>query len=74
VEVREIKRDELLAIPKDINYLSESLCLSIEEREKLMITQPQSIGAATRIPHITPSTVLRLLHFVKQNYHQKKIR
>lgn len=48
-EVLEIKRDEELLIPRNIDYLSKSLCLSFEEREKLITVQPQTIAAATRI-------------------------
>lgn len=48
-EVLEIRRDEQMRIPKNIDYLSKSLSLSVEEREKLMIIQPQTIAAATRI-------------------------
>lgn len=67
-EISEIKRDESLLIPKDIDYFSKSLCLSFEEREKLKMIQPHSIADASRIPHITPSTVMRLLRYVKQNH------
>lgn len=66
-EVNEIRRDEALMIPKDIDYLSKSLNLSFEERNKLIQIQPQSIAAATRIQGVTPSTVMRLLRFVKQH-------
>ncbi|KAJ8945144.1 hypothetical protein NQ318_001609 [Aromia moschata] len=34
-EVREVRREEALMIPKDLDYNSESLSLSFEEREKL---------------------------------------
>jgi tRNA uridine 5-carboxymethylaminomethyl modification enzyme len=64
-EVNEIRRDEALLIPRNIDYFSKSLCLSNEERAKLISIQPQSIAAASRIPHITPSTIMRLLRFVK---------
>jgi tRNA uridine 5-carboxymethylaminomethyl modification enzyme len=64
-EVNEIKRDEALLIPRNIDYYSKTLCLSNEERNKLIAIQPQSIAAATRIPHITPSTIMRLLRYVK---------
>lgn len=69
-EVLEIRRDESLMIPNNIDYLSKSLSLSFEEREKLLMIKPQSIAAATRIQGITPSTILRLLRFVKQNEHE----
>lgn len=65
-EVLEIRRDEALQIPKQIDYLSKSLCLSFEERQKLTMIQPQTIAAATRIQGITPSAIVRLLRFVKQ--------
>jgi tRNA uridine 5-carboxymethylaminomethyl modification enzyme len=67
-EISEIKRDESLLIPKDLDYFSKSLCLSFEEREKLRVIKPHSIADASRIPHITPSTVMRLLRYVKQNH------
>lgn len=63
----EIRRDEGMMIPKGFDYLSRSLNLSIEERDKLIMIQPQTIAAATRIQGVTPSTIVRLLRFVKQN-------
>lgn len=66
-EVMEIRRDEMQIIPKNIDYLSKSLSLSFEEREKLIMIQPQTIAAATRIQGVTPSTIVRLLRFVKQS-------
>ncbi|XP_066260923.1 protein MTO1 homolog, mitochondrial [Euwallacea similis] len=65
-EVKEVRENETLLLPNDLNYNSESLSLSMEEREKLMIVQPQTIAAASRIPGITPSSLFRLLRFVKQ--------
>ena len=66
-EVMEIRRDEALLIPRNIDYMSKSLSMSFEEREKLMTIQPQTIAGATYIQGITPSTIVRLLRFVKQN-------
>lgn len=43
-EVAEMKRDEALIIPKDIDYNSQSLNLSFEEREKLLAIQPQTVS------------------------------
>lgn len=65
-EIAEIQRDESLLIPDNIDYTSKVLCLSFEERGKLLETRPQTIAAASRISGITPSTVLRLLQFVKK--------
>lgn len=43
-EIEEVRRDESLVIPKDIDYLAKSLSLSFEERDKLMTTQPQTVS------------------------------
>ncbi|PNF36860.1 MTO1-like protein, mitochondrial [Cryptotermes secundus] len=64
-EVMEIRRDEALRIPSHIDYTAKSLCLSSEEQEKLSSVRPQTIAAASRIPGVTPSTLLRLLRHVK---------
>jgi tRNA uridine 5-carboxymethylaminomethyl modification enzyme len=71
IEIDEIKKDEALLIPDDIDYKCKSLCLSYEERDKLMTVLPRSIAAASRIPHVTPATVIRLLRYVK-NINQKE--
>ncbi|KDR21418.1 protein MTO1 homolog, mitochondrial [Zootermopsis nevadensis] len=64
-EMTEVKRDEALRIPSHIDYTVKSLCLSFEEQEKLAAVRPQTIAAASRIPGVTPSTLLRLLRHVK---------
>lgn len=43
-EVREVQRDEALIIPKDLDYNADSLNLSLEEREKLLAVQPQTVS------------------------------
>uniref|UniRef100_A0A1A9WNB1 tRNA uridine 5-carboxymethylaminomethyl modification enzyme C-terminal subdomain domain-containing protein n=1 Tax=Glossina brevipalpis TaxID=37001 RepID=A0A1A9WNB1_9MUSC len=65
-QVNEVRREENLIIPRDIDYFSKSLSLSNEERQKLTMIQPQTIAAASRIQGVTPSTVVRLLKFVKR--------
>ncbi|XP_063701826.1 protein MTO1 homolog, mitochondrial [Culicoides brevitarsis] len=65
-EVEEVQRNEELEIPDAIDYTSKSLSLSFEEREKLLKIKPQTIAAATRIQGITPTTIVRLLGYVKQ--------
>lgn len=64
-DVAKVRRDEALSIPPSIDYASKQLSLSIEDREKLLAVQPQTIAAATRVPGITPSAILHLLHYVK---------
>jgi tRNA uridine 5-carboxymethylaminomethyl modification enzyme len=43
-EVEEVRRDEKLSIPKNIDYFSKNLSLSFEEREKLTLIQPQTVS------------------------------
>uniref|UniRef100_A0A182P9W9 tRNA uridine 5-carboxymethylaminomethyl modification enzyme C-terminal subdomain domain-containing protein n=1 Tax=Anopheles epiroticus TaxID=199890 RepID=A0A182P9W9_9DIPT len=66
-EVEEVLRNESLRIPDAIDYLSKSLNLSFEEQEKLVKIQPQTIAAASRIQGITPSSIVRLVKYVKQH-------
>lgn len=39
-----MKRDESLIIPNDLDYTSQALNLSIEEKEKLLSIQPQTVS------------------------------
>ncbi|KAH8258385.1 hypothetical protein KR038_010591 [Drosophila bunnanda] len=65
-DVEDVRREERLAIPSDIDYFSKSLSLSNEERQKLTLIQPQTIAAASRIQGVTPSTIVRLMKYVKK--------
>ena len=49
-------RDEAVALPGDLDYAAIP-ALSREAREKLDRTRPRTLGAATRIPGITPTDV-----------------
>jgi tRNA uridine 5-carboxymethylaminomethyl modification enzyme len=49
-------RDEAVALPGDLDYAAIR-ALSREAREKLDRTRPRTLGAATRIPGITPTDV-----------------
>ncbi|XP_055322375.1 protein MTO1 homolog, mitochondrial [Sitodiplosis mosellana] len=64
--IEEVRQDEGLLIPSDIDYSADSLSMSAEEREKLARIEPQTIAAASRIQGITPSTIVRLLRYVKR--------
>ncbi|KAL7735712.1 hypothetical protein ACLKA6_019969 [Drosophila palustris] len=66
-DVEDVRREERLCIPADIDYFSKSLSLSNEERQKLALIQPQTIAAASRIQGVTPSTILRILKHVKKS-------
>ncbi|XP_042543056.1 protein MTO1 homolog, mitochondrial [Dipodomys spectabilis] len=65
-EIKEVQRDEALQLPEDLDYLTiRDVSLSDEVREKLHFSRPQTIGAASRIPGVTPAAIVNLLRFVK---------
>ncbi|XP_065208759.1 protein MTO1 homolog, mitochondrial [Planococcus citri] len=66
-EFEQIKKEESLKIPPKIDYGSKHLSLKFEEIEKLTLAKPTTIAAASRIPGITPSSILRLMYYIKQN-------
>ncbi|XP_017090712.2 protein MTO1 homolog, mitochondrial [Drosophila bipectinata] len=65
-DVEDVRREERLTIPADIDYFSKTLSLSNEERQKLTLIQPQTIAAASRIQGVTPSTIVRIMKYVKK--------
>ncbi|XP_037091630.1 protein MTO1 homolog, mitochondrial-like [Pollicipes pollicipes] len=65
-EMAEVRRDEGLVIPDDLDYTSHQMTLSLEEREKLMASRPQTIAAASRISGVTPAAIVRLLQHVRR--------
>ncbi len=64
-DIRAFRRDEALALPDDIDYRRVG-GLSTEAREKLTAVRPATLGAAARIPGITPAALTALLGFVKR--------
>ncbi|NXP60799.1 MTO1 protein, partial [Chloropsis cyanopogon] len=67
-EMEEVRRDEALQLPDDLDYFAIDASLSAEVREKLDSNRPQTIGAVSRIPGITPAAIVNLLRFVKTNH------
>ena len=65
-EIEEIQREELMELPVELDYSNQAINISNEEREKLALTRPSSIGCASRIPGMTPSAIVSLLRFVKK--------
>lgn len=58
--IRQAKRQEDCRIPHDIDY-SRLSGLSMEEREKLLLKRPRTIGQAQRISGINPSAIQALI-------------
>ncbi|KAH9394996.1 Mitochondrial Translation Optimization [Tyrophagus putrescentiae] len=64
--VEEVRREEALAIAEDIDYFDGSLSLSAEVQRLLADHRPPTIGAATRIPGVTPSAVVAILYYLRR--------
>lgn len=69
-DIRAFKREESLVIPDEFDYRSLG-SLSNEIKDKLASAQPATIGAASRIPGITPAAVSALMAHIHQ-YHATK--
>jgi tRNA uridine 5-carboxymethylaminomethyl modification enzyme len=65
-DVRAFRRDEALALAPDLSY--ESIGgLSTEVREALNKCRPATLGAAARIPGVTPAALVALLRHVRRD-------
>jgi len=64
-EVEAYRRDEALALPESLDYRGIP-GLSAEIREKLDRARPANLGAAARIPGITPAALVLLLRHVRR--------
>ena len=65
-EINEIKKHESISLPPEFDY-NTMPNLSNEAKERLFNHKPTSLGAASRIPGITPSAVFRLFVHFKNN-------
>jgi len=64
-DIQAFRRDEALALPKDLDY-SKVGSLSNEMQLKLRQHAPDTLGAAARIPGVTPAALVALLRHVKR--------
>ncbi|MCI4383932.1 hypothetical protein PGIGA_G00032500 [Pangasianodon gigas] len=65
-EIERIQEEESLTLPPDIDYLSLPVSLSDEVREVLDRARPDTLGAATRLPGVTPAAIIHLLNYVSK--------
>ena len=65
-DIKAYRRDEAVELPKDLNY-DQISGFSNEVREKLKRHGPATLGAAARIPGVTPAAVTILLAHVRRN-------
>lgn len=64
-DVESYRKDEELALPVDLDY-SKIGSLSTEILQKLEKVRPVTLGAAARIPGVTPAAIIALLRHVKR--------
>jgi len=64
-DILAFRRDEALALPDDLDYATIG-SLSNEVRLKLQAARPTTLGAAGRIPGMTPAALTALLAHVKR--------
>lgn len=72
IDIAAFRRDEALQLPVDLNY-AEIGSLSTEIRQKLTEAKPATLGAASRIPGVTPAAVIALLRYIKKKPDGRKI-
>lgn len=56
-DIVSFKKDEAIKIPAQFDYFSPKISLSTELRGKLDKARPETIGAASRMPGITPAAL-----------------
>ena len=64
-DVRAFRRDEALRLPAQLDY-GQVGSLSIEVRTVLETARPATLGAASRLPGVTPAALIALLRHVKR--------
>lgn len=69
-EMALVRREESLRLPPGLHYPSLPISLSSEAREALQESQPQTLGAAGRLPGVTPAAIVNLLRYVRDHAEQ----
>lgn len=64
-DIQAFRRDENLALPSNLDVDAIG-SLSAEIRQKLRQAKPENLGAAARIPGMTPAALVALLRYVRR--------
>jgi tRNA uridine 5-carboxymethylaminomethyl modification enzyme len=62
-EINDVKRNDSILLPIDFDY--NKLGISNDAKEKLFTYRPTSLGAASRIPGMAPSSIFKLYSYFK---------
>ncbi|NRB10909.1 MAG: tRNA uridine-5-carboxymethylaminomethyl(34) synthesis enzyme MnmG [Rickettsiaceae bacterium] len=68
-DIKLFKEEEQQKIPENIDY-TKILSLSLETKEKLLHHKPSTIGAARRIPGVTPSAITAIIIYIKTKFEE----
>ena len=71
-DIEDFKKEEGLVIPKSINFKDVG-SLSNEIVEKLSLTKPPTLGAASRISGVTPAAIIAIMRFLKKQKNNKVV-
>ncbi len=63
-EVRQLKASDAVKVPEGIDYARIG-GLSVEMRERLVAARPESFGALTRVPGLTPPAVTAVMTHIR---------
>lgn len=66
-DIEAFRKDEALVLPENLDYKIVG-SLSNEVRSKLEQARPATLGAASRIPGVTPAAIVALLRHVKRGH------
>lgn len=70
-DVEKLSMHEAQPIPEDLDYDSIK-SLSIEVRQRLKASRPQTVGQASRISGVTPAAISLLLIYIKRHQYGNK--
>eukprot|EP01124_Arcella_intermedia_P027753 TRINITY_DN5495_c0_g1_i2.p1 TRINITY_DN5495_c0_g1~~TRINITY_DN5495_c0_g1_i2.p1 ORF type:complete len:364 (-),score=76.65 TRINITY_DN5495_c0_g1_i2:216-1307(-) len=69
-QIKAFKRDENIVFPKNLDFNSLGF-LSSEEKEKLNLYKPTTLGQAMRLEGLTPASLLALHHLSKNLFYKQ---
>jgi tRNA uridine 5-carboxymethylaminomethyl modification enzyme len=73
LDILTFRKSEALELPEDMDYELVG-SLSNEVRQKLQQARPATLGAAGRIPGVTPAALVSLLKFARSNQRKSGIK
>lgn len=70
-DILAFRKEEAMVIPEGFDFAALG-SLSTEIRQKLEQVRPETLGAAARIPGVTPAAIVSILRFIKRTKKEAK--